>query len=221
MKLLPHNQAAKPPIDKGAGRARCFLLGPVLALTLAACGSSPPESTANLCHIFDDKRGWYRDAHRAARRWDGDIATMMAIMHQESSFVDDAKPPRGRFLFIFPGRRPSSAYGYAQAIDGTWDTYRRDSGRGRADRDDFDDAIDFIAWYNHRSRIRNGITPTDAHNLYLAYHEGHGNYNRGSHHGNDSLQTVATAVARQARRYRAQLERCEHRFRRGFWGRIF
>ena len=43
----------------------------------------------------------------------------------------------------------SSAYGYAQALEGTWDDYRKDTGRRGADRDDFADSSDFIGWYMH------------------------------------------------------------------------
>jgi len=49
----------------------------------------------------------------------------MAIIRQESSFQADAQPPRSRILWIIPGPRPSSAYGYSQALDGTWDWYRQ------------------------------------------------------------------------------------------------
>ena len=63
----------------------------------------------------------------------------MAMMYQESSFRHDARPPMDYFLFIPLGRR-SSAYGYAQVKDETWDDYKRETGHSWADRDDFGDA---------------------------------------------------------------------------------
>ena len=98
---------------------------------------------------------------------------MMAIMFQESSFISDARPPRVRILGIPMWWRVSSSYGYSQAKSETWRWYEQSTGRN-GDRDDFDDAIDFIGWYNMMSGELSGISPNDASSLYLAYHEGHG-----------------------------------------------
>jgi hypothetical protein len=49
-------------------------------------------------------------------------------MHQESRFVADAKPPRPWLFGIIPWFRNSSAYGYPQAQDSTWDWYLREAG---------------------------------------------------------------------------------------------
>jgi hypothetical protein len=106
------------------------------------------------------------------------ISRKYVIIYHESGFDRKAQPPRKRFLWIFPGSRPSTAYGYSQALDTTWDFYRQDSGNHGADRDDFGDAIDFVGWYNYKSRKYCGIKPNDAYHLYLAYHEGHGGFNR-------------------------------------------
>ena len=75
----------------------------------------------------------------------------------------------------------SSAYGYAQALEGTWDDYRRSTGRRGADRDDFADSSDFIGWYMHGANRVNGVAMHDAYNQYLAYHEGKAGFARGSY----------------------------------------
>ena len=75
----------------------------------------------------------------------------------------------------------SSAYGYAQALEGTWDDYRADTGRRGADRDDFADSSDFIGWYMSGATRVNGMPLHDAYNQYLAYHEGKAGYARGSY----------------------------------------
>lgn len=179
------------------------------ALLFGGCAGAPPTRPDNLCAVFREKPGWYRDAAAAGKRWDVPVPVIMAIMHRESKFRPRARPPRTRCLWIFPGPRPSSAYGYPQAIDGTWDWYRERTGNRRARRTDFGDAVDFIGWYGDMSQRLCGIAKTDAYRLYLAYHEGHAGYNRGNHRSKPWLIRVARDVSRQADRYAGQLRRCE------------
>ena len=186
-----------------------------LAATLSACATTPPAQQENACRIFEDKRSWYSATRRVEKKYGVPIALQLAIVKQESSFRSHAKPPRGKFLFIFPGARPSSADGYAQALDMTWETYRADTGRRFADKNDFDDAVDFIGWYADQSRRQSGIRPGDAYRQYLAYHEGQGGYNRGSYRGKPHVQATARRVSQTAQLYEAQLDRCERKFRRG------
>lgn len=189
----------------------------VCVMLLAGCVSSPPRHVNNLCHIFDEKNGWYEDARKAEKKWGSSIPTMMAIMHQESRFQSTAKPPRTRILWIFPGPRLSSAYGYPQAKDETWDWYRNSSGNGWADRDDFEDAIDFIGWYNVQSNRRSGIQLKDTYHLYLAYHEGHGGFNRRTFKNKSWLKGVAKKVSARALSYRKQLAGCRERLESDGW----
>ncbi len=189
----------------------------LLPFILVSCTSVPPKQLDNICHIFDEKDNWYDDAKKASKRWNSPIAVNMAFMYQESRFVAKAKPPRTKILWIFPGPRKSDAYGYAQVKDDTWDWYKRASGHRFADRDDFDDAIDFIAWYNRQSQEKNRIASTDAYRLYLAYHEGHGGYSRKSYAKKQWLQSVARKVADRAARYQTQLQGCEKRLNSGWW----
>ncbi|MCG8441677.1 MAG: transglycosylase SLT domain-containing protein [Caulobacterales bacterium] len=185
-------------------------------LALSACATSPPDNPDNACAIFSEKPGWWDAARDAERRWNVPASVQLAIIRQESGFDDDARPPRGRFLFIFPGRRPSSAYGYAQAIDSTWESYKKDTGRRFARRDRFRDASDFVGWYANRSRRLSGIALTDARHQYLAYHEGQAAYNRGSWRRKDWLISTAHAVSRTASRYERQLDSCRKRLNRRF-----
>lgn len=193
----------------------------LIGLLLSGCTSKPPANPDNICKIFSEKRGWYKDAKKASRRWGTDISVMMAFMHQESSFKARARPPRKKILWVLPGPRPASAYGYAQAIDETWRAYQRSTGRGGADRNDFDDAIDFIGWYNDQSQRSNKISKSDAYHLYLAYHEGQGGFARRSYRNKQWLKDVASKVSKRAERYRQQLNGCESTFNRGFFRRWF
>ena len=98
--------------------------------------------------------------------------------------------------FFFTREVPiSSALGYSQAIDGTWEWYLRDTGRRRADRTRFADASDFIGWYMNLNTRVNGIPTRDAYNQYLAYHDGQAGYARGSYRAKPWLPPVARDVA--------------------------
>ncbi|GMG87827.1 hypothetical protein [Biformimicrobium ophioploci] len=187
---------------------------------LGGCATAPPANLENVCEIFSEKKGWYADAYQASKRWNASIPVMMAFVHQESRFVHDARPPRRKILGFIPGPRPSNAYGYSQALTGTWRTYERNSGNNGADRDDFADALDFIGWYNQSSVRRNNIDRNDSYHLYLAYHEGHGGFERRTYRNKPWLQDVARGVSQRAKRYDAQLQGCAHKFpkRRKFLG---
>lgn len=180
----------------------------LLALVLpTGCSEYQPTDIGNVCHIFRGETAWYEDARDASERWGTPIWVMMAIIHQESSFIDDAKPPREWFLFI-PLPRSSSAYGYAQAIDPTWEEYIVATDNDGHDRDDFTDAINFVGWYTSLTQRQLGISKWDAYNQYLAYHEGRGGYQRGSWKEKHWLIEVAKRVKLRAAAYNNQLKVC-------------
>ena len=186
-------------------------------LLSTACTTAPPRNPSDICDIFREKDDWYDDAKDASRRWKSPIPVMMSIMYQESRFVADAKPPRKFWLGFIPAGRVSDAYGYPQAKDATWDWYKDKSDNWGADRDDFEDAIDFIGWYNDVSRRTNGISNADTYSLYLAYHEGHGGFKRRTFAGKPWLKRVAAKVSARSRSYAAQLARCEEDLKKGGW----
>ena len=180
----------------------------LLVLLLEACASSPPESVADICEIFEDRRGWYNAAKSAEQRWGIPVSINMAFIYQESSFQSRAKPARKKFLWVFPGRRPSSAYGYAQALDETWQEYEQKSGNSRASRRNFSDAIDFVAWYNANSARISDISNNNAMHLYYAYHEGNGGYQRATYSDKQWLVDTAARVQTNSNRFAGQLDGC-------------
>lgn len=198
-----------------------WLLPLLLALFVAGaffgCVSTPPKNVNNLCQLFKEKPSWYRQTRKAAKRWNTTVPVIMAIIHQESRFVHNAKPPRRKILWVIPGPRLSDAYGYAQAKDSTWEWYIKDSGRWGANRRDFGDAADFVGWYNHKSKVYDKIAPDDPYNLYLAYHDGHGGYLRKTYAKKAWLLNVAKRVAQRAERYQTQLQGCEADLQRRSW----
>lgn len=187
------------------------------AIVLTGCTASQPRNVNDICAIFQEKDDWYDDAADARKKWGSPIPVMMAIMHQESRFDAKAKPPRRKIFGFIPGTRPSSSYGYSQAKKTTWREYTQSAGRYSADRDDFADAIDFVGWYNNKSHQRNGISLTDTYGLYLAYHEGHGGYKRGTYRKKQWLIDVARKVQRRANSYQQQLGGCEEELKDDSW----
>jgi hypothetical protein len=186
-------------------------------LLLTGCVTSPPKQVDNICKIFEEKDGWYDDAKDSEEKWGTSIPTMMAIMHQESRFRPKAKPPRTKILWVIPGPRASSAYGFPQAKDSTWDWYIDSSGNWGADRDDFADAIDFVGWYSSVSYKRSKIKRNDTYHLYLAYHEGHGGFNRRTFNSKKWLTGVAHKVSSRAKAYSRQLNGCRDRLESNGW----
>ncbi|WP_417625564.1 lytic transglycosylase [Pararhodobacter aggregans] len=191
------------------------LAAAVLALSvLAACGGrdhAPPRNLDDACALADERPAYLRAMRDTERRWDVPVPVQMAIIHAESRFRGDARTPHRYALGVIPMGRQSSAYGYSQALDGTWEEYQSETRNRRASRDDIRDATDFIGWYSSLSAQRNGIPPTDARNLYLAYHEGHTGFARGSYQNQAWLLRVADRVADRAVMYDTQLRACGRR----------
>ncbi len=182
----------------------------LLVLILASCvrESQPPTRQDDACAILGQRPGWLRDMRKAEAVWGAPISVQMAIIWKESSFRSRAKTRRTFFLGSIPTGRISTAYGFSQALDGTWDDYQRSTGRRNARRNDYGDSTDFIGWYMSESKRRNGVAMTDAYNQYLAYHQGHGGYRAGSYRGQDWLLNVARQVQNRANLYENQLPDC-------------
>ena len=142
----------------------------------------------------------------------------MAFMFQESTFRAKVRPPRRKLFGIVPWRRPSSAYGYAQALDGTWSHYLRATGEYWRVRHDFADATDFIHWYIGEAMRSNGVAPNDAYSLYLNYHEGTGGYSRKTYQSKAWLLRTAENVQIRSQRYREQYQQCKASLKPGFFG---
>ena len=91
---------------------------------------------------------WFRAMKRTEAKWGVPVSVQLATIARKSSFRHDAQPTKRIGSGWFSREVPrSSAYGYAQALEGTWDDYRAATGRRGADRDDFADSSDFIGWY--------------------------------------------------------------------------
>ena len=142
------------------------------------------------------------------RKWGIPVHVQMATIHQESKFIGNARTPHRFALGVIPMGRQSSAYGYSQALDGTWEEYQDAERRGSARRDRINDATDFMGWYMDESARRLGISKTDAQSQYLAYHEGRTGFVNQSYLAKPWLINVAAEVGARAERYRGQLQSC-------------
>lgn len=91
-----------------------------------------------------------------------------------------------------------STYGYAQAQDPVWEEYIEERDNSGADRDNFEDAIDFIGWYTNGIQKRLKVSKWDAYGQYLAYHEGRGGYERKTTEEKPWLKTVDKKVKLRA-----------------------
>jgi hypothetical protein len=191
----------------------------VVALMASGCSTAPPKNTGNACAILEEKEGWYEATRAAERTWGTPIQVQLAIIRHESGFRHDARPPRDTLMGVPMLWRVSDAYGYPQAKDDTWDWYVEKTGKRFASRGDFRDAADFVGWYTDVSERTLGIPKWDAYNQYLAYHEGHGGYRRGTFRAKPWLVSTARRVDRDARTYGEQLRGCRDRLagRSGRW----
>ncbi len=150
----------------------------------------------DVCAIFQQNPSWYASAKAAEDKWGVPIAVQMAIIEQESSFEADAAPAS------------STALGYAQALDLTWQAYLADTHQYSADRSSFAAATDFIGWFTQGVHKRLGISMNDTYRLYLAYHEGEGGYAKHSYYYKPWLIAVAHHVNHKAMKYAEQLKTC-------------
>ena len=196
--------------------ALALLLATMMTIALSGCATAP-ENVEDICAIFEEKGGWYKDARKSEERWGTPIHVQLAIIHQESTFDFNARPPRKKLLGFIPWKRPSDAYGYAQALESTWARYQKETGRRYADRNDFDDAIDFVGWYTNKSQEVAGISKWDPYNQYLAYHEGQTGYLNKSYRSKGTLKKSARRVEHRAKEWGAQLQRCEDDLDDGWW----
>lgn len=178
-------------------------------LLLSACVSAPPRDINNICSIFRQHPRWQVDALDVEKRWKVPVPVQMAIIHQESKFDAIARPPRKKLLWIIPWKRPTSAYGYTQALYSTWKEYKQNNGWIFSSRDNFGDGVDFIGWYANQAAIRAGVNRRDAYSLYLAYHEGIGGYQRKTYLNKNWLIGVAKKVKAKSQIYAMQLNSCK------------
>jgi len=180
----------------------------LLIILITGC-SSIPQNTSNSCSIFNERYLWYKHAKKTEQKWGTPIYIQLAIIKMESDFDWLAKPPRQKLFKIIPFKRPSSSFGYSQAVKGTWEQYKNETGNKLATRTRFKDSVDFIGWYTDKTESLLKISKKDAFRQYLAYHEGWGGYK--NYKNNQKVIVLAKKVQKQSNKYKAQLQDCQKR----------
>ena len=170
--------------------------------------SSIPSNTSNSCSIFNERYFWYKYAKKSEQKWGTPIYLQLAIIKMESDFDWLAKPPRQKLFKIVPYKRPSSSFGYSQAIKGTWKQYKLETGNKFATRTRFKDSVDFIGWYTNKTEKILKVSKNDAFKQYIAYHEGWGNYK--NYKNNKKVIGLANKVENQSNIYKKQLSNCRN-----------
>ena len=178
---------------------------------LSAC-SSIPKNASNSCSIFEEKYLWYKHAKKTEKKWGTPVYLQLAIIKMESSFDRFAKPPRQKLFKVVPYKRPSSSFGYSQAVKGTWKQYKNETGNKLATRTRFKDSVDFIGWYTNKTKSILKIPINNAFKQYIAYHEGWGNYK--NYKKNKKVIGLAKKVERQSNKYKNQLLKCKNKLNR-------
>ena len=178
----------------------------ILLLSLLSC-SSIPKNTQNSCAIFEERYLWYKHAKSTHKKWGAPIHLQLAFIKKESDFNWLAKPPRKKIFKVVPFKRPSSSFGYSQAVKGTWEQYKNETGNSLATRARFKDSVDFIGWYINKTSKILKISKNDAYKQYLAYYKGWGDY---KNYSKDKKAIIyAKSVKELASKYRKQLSLCE------------
>lgn len=182
------------------------------SFVLVGCSPPPPPTHRdNVCAIFRQEPQWNWYTQDVQKKTGIPQSVQMAIIHKESSFMSQVKTPRKTIFGIIPWGRQSTASGYSQALDGTWNEYKRSTGNFRASRNSFNDAVKFIGWYQtDQVAPKTNLRPSDPHyaeKFYIAYHAGVQGYL--NHNYSASLLSYARSVQRNADVYHRQLIACE------------
>jgi len=180
----------------------------IIFLFLFSACSSIPKNTSDSCKIFDERYLWYKHSKKVKEKWGTPIHIQLAIIKMESDFDWLAKPPRQKLFKVIPFKRPSSSFGYSQAVKGTWEQYKNETGNKLATRARFKDSVDFIGWYTNKTNSILNISLQDAFKQYIAYHEGWGNYKY--YKKNKKVIGLAKKVENQSKIYKRQFSKCKN-----------
>jgi len=179
----------------------------ILLFLISGC-SSVPKNTLDSCSIFNERYLWYKHIKKSEKKWGTPVYLQLAIIKIESGFDWLAKPPRQKLFKIIPYKRPSSSFGYSQAVKGTWKQYKTETGNNFATRTRFKDSVDFIGWYTNKTEKILKVSKKDAFKQYIAYHEGWGNFK--NYKSNKKVINLANKVEKQSNIYKKQLQNCKN-----------
>ncbi len=162
------------------------------------------------CKMLIENPDWLHAIRQSHLKWGTPMSIQLSFVYHESSFVYNARPIKKKKGYTFGTEYASSALGFSQALNGAWGDYNKEQKPVNAKRTNFGDSVDFIGWYNSKS-FKMGIKPTDAYNLYLAYHEGRRGWQKGYHKKQKWLLNYAKSVQKKSEVYSKQINNCNLR----------
>ena len=142
------------------------------------------------------------------------IHIILAFVNKESGFNRWAKPKRTKLFKIIPYKRPSTSFGYSQAVNKTWELYKTETNHPLALRTRFKDSVMFIGWYMKKTNKINKIPLNDSYRQYLNYYLGWGNYAQKVYKTDKNAIIFAKSVQKQSSIYRKQLKECQKKLDR-------
>lgn len=168
----------------------------VLLLFILGVLFIPTSSWAgNICGLMKKHPSWHKAAKKSEKKWGVPVAVQFAIIKHESEFKANAK------------NRHSTARGYAQVLNESWRDYEKANGFKRS-RNNINAATDYIGWYANEVKKQIKISPKNAYQFYLAYHEGIGGYRHMKRHPKPKVKRLARHVSKSAKQYSKQLAHC-------------
>ena len=167
-----------------------------------------PKNQEDACSILKQKKSWRSALKKTQRKWGISAGMQLAFIKTESNFRSTARTERKYFLGLIPSGRISSAYGYSQALDGTWNEYKKRTGNRYHRRSNFAHSTNFIGWYVDKSSKLLGISKNNAYLHYLAYHQGQAGFKTGAYRTKSGLLKVAKKTAYNKKIFDRQLKKC-------------
>ena len=167
-----------------------------------------PKNQEDACSIIKQKQSWRTALKKTERRWGISPGMQLAFIKTESNFKPTARTQRKYFLGLIPSGRISSAYGYSQALDGTWKEYKKSTGNRYHRRSNFAHSTNFIGWYADKTKRLLGISKNNAYLQYLAYHQGQAGFKTGAYKNKKALLKVANKTALNKKKFDRQLKKC-------------
>ena len=180
----------------------------IIFFFLISC-SSVPKYPQNACKIFGENYLWYKSVKKSSETYGAPIHIILAFVNKESGFNRWAKPKRTRLFKIVPYKRPSSSFGYSQAVKKTWELYKTETDNSLALRARFKDSVMFIGWYINKTNKINKISLNDSYSQYLNYYLGWGNYANKVYKTDKKAIIFAKSVEKQSKIYKSQLKECQ------------
>ena len=180
----------------------------VILFFLTAC-SSVPKYPQNACEIFGENYLWYKSSKKSSETYGAPIHIILAFVNKESGFNRWAKPKRQKLFKIVPYKRPSSSFGYSQAVNKTWELYKTETNNPLALRTRFKDSVMFIGWYMQKTTKINKVPLNDSYRQYLNYYLGWGAYAKKTYKTDKKAVIFAKKVEQQSKIYKSQLRKCQ------------